>query len=363
MKILITGNMGYVGPVVVSHLRFVFPEATLIGYDMGYFASCLTNATVLPESKLDVQIYGDVRTITADVFEGVDAVVHLAAISNDPMGVKYEGVTMDINFESSIRVAILAKEAGAKAFVFASSCSMYGAAEGSAKTENSTLNPLTAYARSKVASEEGLKPLADENFAVTCLRFATACGMSDRLRLDLVLNDFVAGAVSIGMINILSDGSPWRPLIHVKDMARAIEWAITREASKGGAFLAVNAGCDEWNFQVRDLAKAVSEVIPGTSVKLNEDAPPDKRSYKVSFGLYKSLAPDHQPLYTLQQAIRELKEGLTAMNFKDGDFRNSLLMRLKVLTSLQESEHLDEQLEWSSKKAQTIQSVETITEA
>jgi nucleoside-diphosphate-sugar epimerase len=363
MKILITGNMGYVGPGVVQHLRTVFPQATLIGYDMAYFAHCLTNATVLPESRLNKQIFGDVRNITADVLEGVDAVIHLAAISNDPMGVRFEDVTLDINFESTIKVARLAKQAGAKAFVFASSCSMYGAAEGSAKTETSTLNPLTAYARSKVASEEGLQPLADENFTVTCLRFATACGMSDRLRLDLVLNDFVAGAVSTGMINILSDGSPWRPLIHVKDMARAIEWAVTRQTATGGAFLAINAGCDEWNFQVRDLAKAVSEVIPGTSVRLNEDAPPDKRSYKVSFALYKSLAPRHQPQITLPQAIEELQEGLTAMNFRDGNFRNSLLMRLKVLTSLQESESINDRLEWSTKKVNTEQPAETATVA
>jgi nucleoside-diphosphate-sugar epimerase len=355
MKILITGNMGYVGPGVVGHLRAVFPTAILIGYDMGYFASCLTNATVLPESKLDVQLFGDVRNITSDVLEGVNAVVHLAAISNDPMGVRFEGVTMDINYQSCIKVAQMAKEAGARSFVFASSCSMYGAAEDAAKTETSTLNPLTAYARSKVASEHGLQPLADENFTVTCLRFATACGMSDRLRLDLVLNDFVAGAVATGKINILSDGSPWRPLIHVKDMARAIDWAVSRPSTKGGAFLAVNAGCDEWNYQVKDLAKAVSEIIPDTEVKLNEDAPPDKRSYKVSFQLYKSLAPDHQPKYTLQQAIEELRDGLTAMNFKDGDFRNSLLMRLKVLTNLQEIDSIDDQLQWTFQKAKANQ--------
>jgi nucleoside-diphosphate-sugar epimerase len=349
MKILITGNMGYVGPGVVSQLRQAFPKATLIGYDMAYFAACLTNATVLPESKLDLQLFGDVRTMPASIVSDVDVVIHLAAISNDPMGNRFEEVTMDVNYRSSIRIAKLAKEAGAKAYIFASSCSMYGAAEDSAKTEDSTLNPLTAYARSKVSTEKELQPLADDDFTVTCLRFATACGMSDRLRLDLVLNDFVAGAVANGKINILSDGSPWRPLIHVKDMARAIEWAVTRDASNGGNFLAVNTGSNEWNYQVSEIAKTVADVIPGTSVSLNLDAPPDKRSYRVNFNLYESLAPDHQPVYTLQQAIQELRDGLVAMEFKDGDFRNSLLMRLKVFTSLQETNKINDQLEWNHK--------------
>ncbi|OLY94154.1 Nucleoside-diphosphate-sugar epimerase [Cnuella takakiae] len=352
MKVLLTGNMGYVGPGVVNHLRNVFPDAELIGYDMGYFAACLTNAPILPESRLNQQYFGDVRQLPANLLEGVDAVIHLAAISNDPMGTRYEDITMDVNYRSAIRLAKLAKQAGVKNFVFASSCSMYGAAEDSPRTETSTLNPLTAYARSKVATEQDLQPLADEQFTVTCLRFATACGMSNRLRLDLVLNDFVAGAVAGGKINILSDGTPWRPLIHVKDMARAIEWAIVRPQENGGSFLAVNAGANSWNYQVKELAAAVAEVIPGTEVSINENAAPDKRSYRVCFDLYASLAPDHQPTQNLHEAIAELRDGLEAMNFRDGDFRNSLLMRLKVLTSLQEQELIDEQLEWRKKVPQ-----------
>ena len=342
--------MGYVGPGVVSQLRTAFPNAVLVGYDMAYFAPYLTNVTVLPESKLDIQLFGDIRTVTTDVLKDVDTIVHLAAISNDPMGNRYEKITLDINYKSSVRLAQMAKKARVSSFIFASSCSMYGAAEDSAKTENSSLNPLTAYARSKVFTEKELEPLADKNFVVTSLRFATACGMSDRLRLDLVLNDFVAGAVATGKINILSDGSPWRPLIHVRDMARAIEWAVTRNSSSGEAFLAVNTGSDNWNYQVKDLAQAVADSIPGTTVSLNKDAAPDKRSYRVNFNLYRSLAPNHQPVYTLHQAIHELYEGLTGMEFKDGDFRNSLLMRLKVLTSLQDSGNINNDLEWMDKK-------------
>ncbi|MFD0791975.1 NAD-dependent epimerase/dehydratase family protein [Mucilaginibacter litoreus] len=349
MKILITGNMGYVGPGVVAQLRSALPNATLIGYDMAYFGSCLTNAEILPERKLDLQIFGDVRNLKPDVLQGVDVVIHLAAISNDPMGSRFEDITLDVNYLSSIRLAQIAKNAGVRSFIFASSCSMYGAAESEPKTEDSSLNPLTAYARSKVFTEMDLKPLADENFTVTCLRFATACGMSNRLRLDLVLNDFVACAVSSGHISILSDGSPWRPLIHVKDMARAIEWAVKRDYTTGGRFLAVNAGSNQWNYQVHELASAVALEIPGTEISLNTDAPPDKRSYCVNFNLFGLLAPHHQPQYTLGQTIKELAEGLRAINFADADFRNSNLMRLKVLTGLQDNNLINTDLEWTDK--------------
>jgi len=347
MKIVIFGNMGYVGPGVVERLRTTYPTATLIGYDAGYFASCLTDVDYLPERKLDHQYFGDIRNVPDSVLQGADAVINLAAISNDPMGTKFEKVTLDVNHKSGINLAKKAKELGVKSFVFASSCSMYGAASDAAKTEDSTLNPLTAYARSKVLTEQDLRPLASKNFSITCLRFATACGMSPRLRLDLVLNDFVACALASKHITILSDGTPWRPLINVKDMAIAIDWAISRPTSIG-EFLAVNTGTDKWNYQVKELAEAVATVIPGVKVSINTDAPPDKRSYRVNFGLYKKLAPDHQPQFDLLTTIRELKEGLEAMNFNDSDFRDSKLMRLKVLTTLQSKKQLSEDLKWQN---------------
>ena len=250
MKILITGNMGYVGPSVLQRLRQSYPQATLIGLDKGYFAHCLTNADILPECRADIQYFADVRQLRPETLQGVDAVVHLAAISNDPMGKTYEEITFDINFRASVELAKQAKSAGVKTFIFASSCSMYGLADDTPRKETSPLNPLTAYAKSKVHTEVGLQKLADKNFTVTCLRFATACGMSDRLRLDLVLNDFVACAVTSKNISILSDGTPWRPLIHVKDMARAFDWA-TRRGSAHGDFLAVNVGSNTWNYQVK----------------------------------------------------------------------------------------------------------------
>jgi len=189
--------------------------------------------------------------------------------------------------------------------------------------------------------------LATDQFTVTCLRFATACGISNRLRLDLVLNDFVAGAVASREINILSNGTPWRPLINVLDMARAIEWAIARSASNGGIFLAVNTGSNQWNYQVKELAHAVGKIVPGCNVTINEDAPPDKRSYKVNFDLYSKLAPNHQPAFDLETTITNLYKALTAMEFNDPNFRESKLMRLKVLAGLESEGFLNDNLSWT----------------
>jgi len=338
--------MGYIGPGLLEQLRRSRPDATLVGVDTGYFAHCLTGVTIFPEDRLDLQYFADLRKPPEDLFEDVDAVVHLAAISNDPMGDRFKEVTHDINFQASIELAKKAKAAGASRFVFASSCSVYGFAEGEARNEQAPLNPLTAYAKSKIGMEEELNKLADENFVVTCLRFATACGASDRLRLDLVLNDFVAGAIASKQITVLSDGTPWRPLIHVKDMALAIDWAMQRDSANGGVFLALNSGSNAWNYQVRDLAEAVAELIPGVDVSINKDAPADKRSYQVDFGLYERLAPDHQPQMTLKTAIEDLAQRLEFMKFNDGDFRNSQLIRLKVISEHCEHGRLNSRLEW-----------------
>jgi nucleoside-diphosphate-sugar epimerase len=230
---------------------------------------------------------------------------------------------------------------------------MYGSADDSPRDERSPLNPLTAYAKSKVYTERDLEGMADDSFKATSLRFSTACGMSERLRLDLVLNDFVTGAVTSKKITILSDGTPWRPLINIKDMARAIDWAIARDAGNGGPFVAVNVGSDEWNYQVKDLAYAVAEVMSDVEISINKDAQPDKRSYRVNFDLFRRLAPDYQPEVDLITTIRELKEGLESMKFRDEDFRNSRFMRLKVLTYLRSKHLLTEKLEWANKYQET----------
>lgn len=344
MRILITGNMGYVGPAVVEHLRRAHPEWTLDGFDSGYFAHCLTGADELPERRLDSQFYGDVRSLSPAMLSEYDGVVLLAAISNDPMGNQFGDVTREVNCSSAVGIASAAAAAGVRSIVFASSCSVYGVADG-ARSEASPVAPITAYAQSKVAAEEELGRL-EGNTVVTCLRFATACGMSHRLRLDLVLNDFVAGALTSGQITVLSDGSPWRPLIDVRDMALAIEWALLRDAAKGGRQLVVNAGRNGANYQVRELAAAVAQAIPGTAVSINTSAPADSRSYRVDFGLYARLAPEHQPRVSLLESITAVAAGLERMGFEDGDFRNSDLIRLRVLEGHVRTGRLTESLRW-----------------
>ncbi|WP_313614616.1 NAD-dependent epimerase/dehydratase [Agrobacterium sp.] len=346
MRILITGNMGYVGPVVAAHFRSVWPDAELIGFDSGYFAQCLTLPDEFPERVLDKQVFGDVRDFPTELLEGIDAVVHLAALSNDPIGARFEKQTEGINYRASIDIAQAAAEAGVKSFVFASSCSVYGIAEGGPRKETDTLTPLTAYARSKIATEQALEQLEAPKMAITCLRFATACGQSPRLRLDLVLNDFVATALATGEIRVLSDGTPWRPLIDVKDMARAMEWAIKRDSDDDGRFVSINAGRNENNYQVFQLAEAVAEAIPGTRVSINTNAPPDQRSYQVDFTRFAKVAPDHQPSVSLSESIGRLVDGLTSAKQAGREVVPAAAKRLTTLERLMDAGRLSDDVRW-----------------
>ncbi len=341
-NILIIGNLGYIGPVAVKYLKKQYPNSLISGYDIGFFVQNYTQNGFVGETLLDKQYYGDVRNFDDKILKGFDAVVYLAAISNDPMGNVYEKPTLDINYKAAITIAKKAKQQGVKAFVFASSCSVYGFADTEARTETSEVNPLTAYAKSKVFAEKELEPIADATFKITCLRFATACGFSDRLRLDLVLNDFVAAAIVDKKITILSDGTPWRPLIHVKDMSRAMDWAMNR--TEGGNYLVINTGSNVWNYQVKELAFAVQKLFNGIDIDINTNAQPDKRSYKVSFNLYEKMAPNHQPQVSLIEAVNGLKEGLEAIEFKDTNFRQSQLIRLKTIQKLIANKLIDENL-------------------
>lgn len=346
MHILIIGNMGYVGSVVTQYMRDTFPDAYLSGFDSALFAHCLVGEYPLPEISLDNQEFGDVRNLESSLFENVDAVIYLAAISNDPMGQQFETVTDIINRECCILAAKMALDKGVKHFVLASSCSVYGAASGSAKTERDSINPLTAYAKSKVAAEEQLAELRSEKMFISCLRFATACGFSKRLRLDLVLNDFVASALTTGKISILSDGTPWRPLIDVVDMARIMEWAITRN---GDPFLIINAGRNSANYTVKELAEAVAAAIPETEITINKNAQPDKRSYKVDFTALETLAPDYLPKISISTTINRLIEGIQDSHLLKEPQPLSRLVRLQTLKKFMERGTLDQNLRWTKR--------------
>ena len=278
-----------------------------------------------------------------------DAVIILSAISNDPMGNKFEEVTNSINYLAVKKIVKPYVALQNKRLIFASSCSMYGATEGDTKNELDKLNPLTAYSKSKAAVERMLlKCSLGRGTTVTSLRFATACGMSDRLRLDLVLNDFVASALINKKIEILSDGTPWRPLIHVKDMSRAIEWAIYREENITTPYLAINIGSNLWNYQVSDLAEAVAETIPNCQISFNTLSLPDKRSYKVNFDLFETLAPNHKPIHNLQDTIRELIEGISKIqHLIHNNFRTSDFIRLYILENHIKNKRLSSDLRWT----------------
>lgn len=343
MKILIIGHRGYVGPVAARHLARALPGAEIHGIDANWFSG--SEAAPFPDALFASQRRADVRDLTEADFRGFDAVVALAAVSNDPIGKEFEAATADINSAAVLKAARAAKAAGVKRFVFASSCSMYGAGSDSLRKETDALNPLTAYARSKVATEEGLRAIAGDGFMVTSLRFATACGASPMLRLDLVLNDFVATALRTGKIEVLSDGSPWRPLIHVEDMARAIEWALVR----GGADLVeVNVGSQAWTWQVGQLARDVAGVLGGVAVEINTNAAPDKRSYRVDFSRFATLAPDHQPRKDFAEAVRELADLVRRIDFAGKDVRDSRFIRLNILRGHVADGRLDAALRWTA---------------
>lgn len=349
MKVFITGNMGYVGSVLTKYLKQTFSNLQIIGFDSGFFGHSLTGSDFIPEQAVSIQYFGDIRDIDQSVLNGIDAVVHLAGVSNDPIGNEFEDVTMDINRYASVKLANMAIDQGVKNFVFASSCSMYGQADSLPRKETDTTNPLTAYARSKIGTEEDLKVKNLGKMIFTSLRFATACGWSDRLRLDLVLNDFVAGAISSGEINVLSDGTPWRPLIDVEDMSRAVGWAMSRKVDNGGQYLAINAGSNSSNYQVKQIAKAVNKLIAETKVSINSDALPDKRSYSVDFTLYEKLVPKlFQPIINLDQSILNLRDGLIKMNFKNKNFRDSSFMRLNTIRKHIKNNRIGKDLRWKT---------------
>ena len=261
------------------------------------------------------------------------------------MGSKFKNATNEINTKSCIKLANQAKAIGAKKFIFASSCSIYGASGNISRKEKDPIQPLTDYAISKVKAEEGLEKISDKNFQVISLRFATAAGYSPKLRLDLVFNDFVASATAKKFIKILSDGSAWRPLIHVDDMSKAMLWAVKEKQNPN--FLPMNVGSDLWTFRIINLAKAISKIIKNTTISVNKKNFVDKRSYTVNFELFKKLAPKYQPTTSFKNATLLLQMKLKENNLNLFNFRKSKeLIRLNTLNDLIRKKYLNKKLFW-----------------
>ena len=342
-KILILGHLGYIGPVLVKQLKSNY---FIYGLDTHWFKSKINvkfyNKHYLPHKS----IIKDIRKFSLKDLSFVpDAIIYLAAISNDPMGNEFRSITHEINTKCCIKIAKDAKKAGVKKFIFASSCSIYGSAGNKKKKENHSIQPLTDYAKSKVKSERLLKKISSKSFQVISLRFATAAGFSPKLRLDLVFNDFVVNSVTKKEILILSNGEPWRPLVHVKDMARAMEWSINYLPKSN--FLAINIGSDKWTFRIKDLANKIAKILGNVKVSLNKDNQPDKRSYTVDFSLFKLLAKNFQPKEKLEDAVYELAKNLKKSKLNFDNFRNSKkFIRLKTLNSLQQKKYINKKLYW-----------------
>lgn len=335
MKILVTGHQGYIGRVLTDFLVDHGLEVT--GLDNGFFdgAAFIKSAHEVPS------IIKDVRDITEQDVKGFDAIIHLAALSNDPLGFINPDLTLDINYRASVNLAKLAKKAYVTRFVFSSSCSMYGLSEGGAVTEEAPFNPQTPYAESKVKTEKEIRTLTDDSFSPVFLRNATLFGPSPRMRLDLVVNNLVAHAMTSGQIKIMSDGTPWRPLVHIKDVCQAFYLATTapKEKIHNQAF---NVGSDDNNMQIKTIAHLVEEVIPNTTVNILGQGETDTRSYKVSFKKIRNQL-GFNPQYTVKAGIEELYQLFSEIEFSEADFTNPMYTTLDQIKQLQAAGKIDSQ--------------------
>ena len=341
MRILVTGHKGYIGTVLVPMLTAEGHE--VVGLDSDLYQRC-TFGDQLAEVP---SIRKDIRDVETKDVEGFDAIMHLAALSNDPLGNLNPNLTYEINHLASVKLAKLAKEVGVPRFLFSSSCSTYGASAGEEMlTEEAEFNPVTPYGYSKVLVERDVAELVDDKFSPVFLRNATAYGVSPRLRFDIVLNNLVAWAYSTGKVLIKSDGTPWRPIIHIEDISRAFIAALhaPREVVHNQAF---NVGRNDQNYRIRELAEIVKETVPGCEIEYAQDAGPDKRTYQVNFNKIAEKLPKFKPQWDARKGAQELYEAYKECDLKLDEFEGPKYKRIDHIKLLLSDGMLDSSLRWT----------------